>query len=147
MEDWINNYYDRIAKFFKIRKKLPLVLIENVNYLGRCRSVKYLIRETDTKKHTVREFKTGWQLLEIQLESDFVKACYEHQRDHLFPFVVRTLIHELVHQRGYILHTKKFKRAERRMFIRWIANITGKSIKCIKDDEKLMDYIFEYELN
>ena len=115
MEEWINDYYNEIIKFFKIRKKLPLVLIENVNYFGRCRSVKYLIRRVDTIKHEMTEFETGWQQMEIQLEKEFVKTCYEHQEDHLFPYAIRTLIHELIHQKGYILHTKKFKRMQRRI--------------------------------
>ena len=146
MEEWINNYYDNIITFFKIKKKLPLVLVEDSQHFGKCRSVKYTIGKVDTINHTYKIFETGWQNIEIQLSKEWVGISYQNQKEYLFPFVIRTLIHELVHQKGYILHSKKFKRMERRMFIKWIANKLNISEKDVLEDKELMDYIFRFDL-
>ena len=102
MEEWINNYYDNITNFFKIKKKLPLVLVEDFEHFGKCRSVKYTMGKVDTIRHTYKIFETGWKNIEIQLSKQWVEVCYQNQREYLFPFVIRNLIHEFVHQKGYI---------------------------------------------
>ena len=150
MEDWINEIYDELNILFKIKNPIPLELIESDNLYGYVASKRYIIEQTNTLNKRVKNkiITTKYCPYAIRLAGDWVEVSYNKMRDHLLPFAVRTLIHEIVHYKiGKSYHSKSFYREYFKLCVKYCGHKLNISKSEVMADKDLLEYINRYVLD
>lgn len=149
-ELWINEIYRELIELLKIKKPLPLELFNGGSLYGYVASKSYIIEIADYNSKTKKKriIETKFKPYAIRIDRNLVEVSHEYQNNHLLPFAIRTLLHEIIHvESGKIKHSKKFYRAYFKLCVKYCAYKLNISKNQAMKDAELKKYINRYVLS
>lgn len=142
--EWINNVYQEMCDVLAIKHRVPIKTCTD-GWFGMVRSRQ--INRWHVKGK--RKFPKYGKFIPyiIELDEEFLKACYLNCKDEILSPVFRTLIHEMCHAETTFKHTSRFYKLYYKFCMKWMAYCLGRKYNdCLKDKD-IIKYINRYKLS